>query len=448
LVIVIRRSHRSRSYIRQDCRIAAALGESHLDRFLQIMRRGMDFLATPNRRRGLFAALYLSEGAPIGFLWLALPTWLRLAELPIEQITTLTALLVLPWTLKFAWAPLVDVLQSPRWTVRHWIVAAQLGMGATLLPLIWLDLQQDFAWIVPLLLMHAFAAATQDVAIDALCIATTDPDERGRLNGWMQAGMLLGRAMFGGGALLLSKWVGQPAVVLLLIVVICSSLLLVLFAHLPPHLKLGRTADRPRQVAAHVRSALSQRPMWFGLLFALLGGAAFKSLEVVYGPFLVDRGYDDAEIGTFSAGPMILLMITGSLLGGRLADRFARRTFVALALLSFVLPIAGLALSDRLWSGERGPHLLFGLSLTALGIGIFTAASYALFMDLTRPSIAATQFSAFMGATNGCESWSSYAIGWIIATAGYPAGMLTMCAVSLAALPLLLGMRREPENSG
>lgn len=405
----------------------------------------MDFLATPNRRRGLFAALYLSEGAPIGFIWFALPTWLRLSEVPIERITTLTALVVLPWTFKFVWAPLVDVLQSPRWTVRHWIVTAQLTMGATLLPLIWLDLQQDFAWIVPLLLMHALAAATQDVAIDALCIATTDPSERGRLNGWMQAGMLLGRAMFGGGALLLSEWVGQPAVVLLLIVVICSSLLLVLTSRLPEHLRRGRAADRPRQVAEDVRAALVQRPFWFAMLFALLGGAAFKSLEVVYGPFLVDRGYSEKEIGLFSAGPMILLMIAGSLLGGRLADRFARRTFVALALLSFVLPIAGLALSDRLWSAQRGPHLLIGLALTALGIGIFTAASYALFMDLTRPTIAATQFSAFMGATNGCESWSSYTIGWIIAAAGYPVGMLVMCGVSLAALPLLLGMRREPD---
>src|SRR5690606_41764562 len=104
------------------------------------------------------------------------------------------------------------------------------------------------------------------------------------------------------------------------------------------------------------------------------------------------------------------------------------------------------AFSDLLWQAQRGPHLLVGLALTALGIGIFTAASYALRMDLTRPSIAATQFSAFMGATTGCESWSSYAIGRIVASGGYPTGLLTMCGVSLAALPLLLGMRRDPDR--
>ena len=74
----------------------------------------MDFLATPFRRRLLFAALYLSEGAPIGFLWLALPTRLKVADVSIQQITALTAVLVIPWTFKFAWAPLVDVLRSRR----------------------------------------------------------------------------------------------------------------------------------------------------------------------------------------------------------------------------------------------------------------------------------------------------------------------------------------------
>ncbi len=64
----------------------------------------MDLLATPTRRKVLFAALYLSEGAPIGFIWWALPTRLRMAGVTVEQITLLTAVLVLPWAFKFLWA--------------------------------------------------------------------------------------------------------------------------------------------------------------------------------------------------------------------------------------------------------------------------------------------------------------------------------------------------------
>ncbi len=157
-------------------------------------------MATPLRRKFLFACLYFSEGAPIGFIWLALPTRMRAAGIAIDQITWLTALVVIPWTFKFVWAPLVDILRTSRWTLRHWIMSAQLVMGCTLLPLAWLDLRADFEAVVGLLLLHAVAAATQDVAIDALCISVTRPDERGQYNGWMQTGMLLGRASLGGGA--------------------------------------------------------------------------------------------------------------------------------------------------------------------------------------------------------------------------------------------------------
>jgi hypothetical protein len=50
------------------------------------------------------------------------------------------------------------------------------------------------------------------------------------------------------------------------------------------------------------------------------------------------------------------------------------------------------------------------------------------------------QFSAFMGATNGCESWSSFLIGTLIKSQDYPIALLTLCGASLFALPLLAGM--------
>jgi len=404
----------------------------------------MDFFATPTRRKLLFGCLYLSEGAPIGFIWLALPTRLREAGVDIGQITWLTAVLVLPWTFKFAWAPLVDLLRSPRWTLRHWIIGAQCLMGITLVPLLWLDPVDQFEWMAGLLIVHALAAATQDVSIDALCISVTDPRERGEYNGWMQAGMLLGRAMMGGGALVMSRYIGTTAVVALLIGITMSSAVLVILSNVPIRKSAdGQVWDALRSILVAVR----QLSTWFGLLFALIGGAAFKSLEVIYGPFLIDRGYDKAEVGWFSAGPMILSMIAGSLIGGWFADRIGRRRFVALSLLLFVTAIFGLAGSDIMMGATRGPHLFVRLSLVAFAIGLFTAASYALFMDITHPTIAATQFSAFMGATNGCESWSSYTIGRIIYQSGYPAGMLWMCLASVASLPLLIMLRPPDKKS-
>ena len=180
---------------------------------------------------------------------------------------------------------------------------------------------------------------------------------------------------------------------------------------------------------------------WLGLLFAAVGGAAFKSLEVIYGPFLVNRGFDNETIGWFSLGPMIGAMIVGSVLGGWLADRFEVYRCVAGSLGFIVVTIVCLTATDWLGGSAGSWHLLAWLSATGIGIGIFTASSYAMFMNITTPAVAATQFSAFMGATNGCESWSSYATGRMIASSGYPAAMLAMCIVSVFSLPLVALLR-------
>jgi MFS family permease len=397
----------------------------------------LNFLATPLRRKILFASLYFSEGAPIGFIWLAMPTHLRAEGVPIEQITWLTAIVVLPWTFKFAWAPLIDFWRSSRWSIRHWIIAAQSVMGLTLLPLCWIDPVEQFQLLAVLLVAHAIAAATQDVAIDALCIGATVPQERGEYNGWMQTGMLVGRSLMGGGALVMARIFGYPIVIGLLIFLTTFSMLLVLMSD-APLLEAGRSISKSVWQSAGV--AIRTAATWYGLAFGLLSGAGFKSLEVIYGPFLIDRGFLSIEVGWFSAGPMIFAMICGSLIGGRIADRLSRKTFVAIALVYLAIAITLLGLSDYWMQSKMGMHLVVILAAIAFGIGLFTAAVYALFMDLTRPEIAATQFSAYMGATNGCESWSCYLIGQLIPHLGYAASFLILSGLSLLALPLLLMM--------
>ncbi|MCA9097595.1 MAG: MFS transporter [Planctomycetaceae bacterium] len=404
----------------------------------------------PARRKLLFASLYLSEGGPIGFIWLALPTQLRKAELPVEQIGWLMAILVLPWTFKFAWAPLIDLLQGERWKLRQWIYASQSVMGLTLIPLLFLDPVKDFSLLSQLLLVHAFSAATQDVAIDALCISVTTPLERGSYNGWMQTGMLTGRALMGGGGLLMAPMIGNGGVVGLLIGLTTFSMVLLWWA--PQELlkpwqdeETAGAGARIREAGEKLVEALGSLRTWTGLGFALLGGAAFKSVEVMYGPFLVDRGYTTEEVGGFAALPMIGLMIGGSLLGGRLADRAGRKIGVGGALVFIACCVACLAIGDRVMNEARGVHLLIPLAGMAFGIGVFTAASYALFMDLTEPRIAATQFSAYMGATNGCESWSSYTIGILTASYGYSTGMLAMAGLSLLGL-IALGLTPDQRH--
>jgi PAT family beta-lactamase induction signal transducer AmpG len=261
----------------------------------------MNLLAHSTGRTSLFTALYFSEGAPIGLIWWALPTLLRTENIGVGQITGLTAMLVLPWSLKFLWAPLVDTMRTPRWGFRAWIVTAQIAMGLTLIPLVWLDPATEFAWWRLLLLAHAIAAATQDVAIDALAINVVPQRERGMLNGCMQAGMLIGRSAFGAGALLVAASAGREWILVALIVCIWSSLGLVLATREPAGLL---DAKRPlAEFLVHLRGVAKARGTWRAMGFALIGAAAFESAGQLAGPFLVDRGVSDCSAaGSRTAG--------------------------------------------------------------------------------------------------------------------------------------------------
>jgi MFS family permease len=400
----------------------------------------LNLLNQPKGRIALFTLLYLSEGGPIGFIWWALPTMLRTAGVEVPQITGLTALLVLPWVFKFLWAPLVDALRTPRWGFRAWIITSQLAMGLTLLPLIWLDPAEHFRWWGILLVLHAFCAATQDVAIDALAIRAVSESERGTLNGCMQAGMLVGRSLFGGGALLVVSVWGRQWVIIALVAVIWTTLLCLLVTKAPA--ETGSVAHRLADFRQHLSTAIRRRTTWLGLAFALTAAAGFEATGQLAGPFLVDRGVPETTIGGFF-GTVVIATVVGGLIGGKLSDRWGRIRAVAVFLIGFVAMIVGLALTD-LTLANPNPMLLLGwLTGMYFFIGLFTAASYALFMDLTDPRLGGTQFSAYMAATNGCESGSAWAAGRLVATANYATAFLVLSAASLLSLPLLLWLAKE-----
>ena len=382
----------------------------------------------------LFAGLYFAEGAPIGFLWWTLPVLLRRRGMAVEDIGALTGLLVLPWALKFVWAPLVDLGRRPGFSFRGWIVVAQILMIATLAAVATIGLEASPGVLTALLLGHAIAAATQDVAIDALAIRSTPEAQRGAINGWMQVGMLTGRGIFGGAVLVLADALGDEGLLWLLVAVLAATMVLHPFYRAPA--ADGNWADHARAFGGALRSVLASGRTWIALVFAVTSGAAFEVVGALAGPYLVDRGYADTTIGTFYGGPAVLALGGGAFLGGRVADRLghARATAVLAGCL-----VGGTVLF--VGTAAAGPLVWGGLGVLYLTAGAFIAASYSLFMDLTDGRLSSTQFSAYMGATNLCEAWSARLGGLLAGGPGYPAAFVLGAVVTTISLPLLWLLR-------
>jgi len=392
----------------------------------------MMLLDTPAGRRWFFGILYATEGAPMGFIWWALPTLLARADVPVEAITTMTSAATLPWVLKFLVGPVVDANLLRGGRLRTWILASQSAMVISLLAVAGVDWATELTLLTVLLVVHAVCAATQDVAIDTLAMRVVPASELGRINGAMQAGMLTGRAVVAAGTVAMAGTFGPAAPIIGLSIVVALPMLLVARV----------TTEPPAPVAAipSLRAwfaALSGREALLALGIALTAGAGFEFLSVVIGPLLVQSGATDGQVSTFFGIMAPAGLVAGALFSGRITDRVAPLRGTAIGIVAIAVLVGALGVAMAADRGPGATALLATVSCIYVAIGFFTAASYALFMRLARAEFAATRFAIFMAMTNGCEAWAGFAGGRLQGQIGYGATLLLLVGISLLALPLL-----------
>lgn len=120
-----------------------------------------------------FGPLYLSEGVAYGFSATAKVAFMRTEGLSLSQIGAFTAALFVPWSFKWAWAPIVDLLRLRRVGGRKaWISLCTAMMIVTLVTLALIDFRTEFRVLLWMIVLNNLFCATQDVAIDSLAVGT------------------------------------------------------------------------------------------------------------------------------------------------------------------------------------------------------------------------------------------------------------------------------------
>ena len=402
-------------------------------------------------RIGTFGLLYVSEGIPLGFAAVAIAAYMRREGLDAAQIGAFVGSFYLPWAFKWAWAPLVDLVRLERLGGRKaWIVLCQALMIATLVVIAQVDYTRSFDLLITLVLVHNFFAATQDVAIDSLAINTLREDERGTANGFMFGGAYIGQGLGGGGAMFVAGAWGFDVSFLYVSVLLTTILaFVVLFLRDP---SIGRAAVA--QVAGvwaalsdNVRGFLRELRVGFfgsgpgpvlGVVFALLPMGAMTLSSSVSTTMQVDLGMTDAQIAQLNLYSTALSGI-GCVIGGWLADRFGQRRMLVLWYLATTLPTLYLAVSLATAGGLEGITIaqFFGASLVfSFCMGLHYGTSAAVFMGLTNPLVAATQFTGYMALRNLTISYTNLWQGAVADAQGF-ATVLAIDA-ALVLLPVLL----------
>ena len=402
-------------------------------------------------RIGTFGLLYVSEGIPLGFAAVAIAAYMRREGLDAAQIGAFVGSFYLPWAFKWAWAPLVDLVRLERLGGRKaWIVLCQALMIATLVVIAQVDYTRSFDLLITLVLVHNFFAATQDVAIDSLAINTLREDERGTANGFMFGGAYIGQGLGGGGAMFVAGAWGFDVSFLYVSVLLTTILAFVVLFLRDPSIgqaAVVRAAGAWAALSDNVRGFLRELRVGFfgsgpgpllGVVFALLPMGAMTLSSSVSTTMQVDLGMTDAQIAQLNLYTTALSGF-GCVIGGWLADRFGQRRMLVLWYLATSLPTLYLAVSLATAGGLEGITIaqFFAASLVfSFCMGLHYGTSAAVFMGLTNPLVAATQFTGYMALRNLTISYTNLWQGAVADAQGF-ATVLAIDA-ALVLLPVLL----------
>lgn len=431
-----------------------------------------DLLATRPRRLFAFFALYLTEGLPLGFAATAVATQMRRQGLGPAEIGAFVGAFYLPWAFKWVMGPFVDVISSDRFGRRRtWIVATQVLMVLMLMVALPINFTTELKLYTFVILIFNFLGATQDVAIDALAVSVLTKEERGVANGLMFGGAYLGQAVGGAGVLFLLPHIGMSGSYVFVALVLLAVLVLVALPMREPATRKNEARTGPVWVAITgeiggfcrdvFRAITGSRAAWVGLILAILPGGAYALGLALQSNLAVELGMPDDAIAQLALASTIVSAL-GCVAGGWLSDRFGRRKMLALFFAGTALP--GFVLAWIMWrqgwimpvaAGARPEAgalvaAFWGECLVYAAFqGLMYGTRAALFMDITTPAVAATQFTAYMALCNLVISYSATWQGFAVEHWGYPI-TLTLDGVTglvcLALLPFMASPRAKESD--
>jgi len=386
--------------------------------------------------------LYVGQSIIGGLTFLALPSVLRERGLPLDQIG-LTYLAVLPWAVKFLWAPAVERYRLPdtgparsRRIVLATTLISTLGLVA-----VGLIGPVAFMPLIGVFVLIAFSASTGDIACDGHAVETLSQAHHGWGNAAQVGGAYLGSALGSGLFLVLvAKLDWQLATFAMagLLVVLALPFLL-----LPAQAAPARRTHRPS-----LKQALKRPEMRSGLLLAALYVPAQKWGVAMLGPYLVDSGLDLTSIGLVNGIGGLAVGFACALLGGALVRSLGARSVLVLALVLQAASLAGLAFAA--WRGLPQPFVLALALASSSGImALGFVALYARFMALSDPRQAGVDFTLLQCMDGLVSMAGGIGAGWVSQHFGYGVCFALAAGVALIAAPLaalLAGWSATPQQ--
>lgn len=420
------------------------------------------------------AMLFLGFSAGLPFPLVLTTLSARLRQAGIDRTTIgYFSLVGLAYSLKYFWSPVVDRLRLPLLGAlgrrRSWMLLAQCGIGVGLVSMALYDPSISAVHMAWLAVFTAYAAATQDIAVDAYRIEAVGTEWQGAMAAAYQIGYQLALICAGAGALLVAASYGWTSAYL--IMAACAAVgLVTTLVIAEPNARIDRSTllQEARVIAflersAHWPAALRHAMAWlisavvcpfvdFFSRNGLRSGLPILALIVTYrlnymtmgvaaNTFYIDLGFTLDQIALVSKVYGVIMTLAGALIAGLLVKRYGIPITLLVGLL--LLTAANLFYAYLAGITPGLDWLAAAISIDNLGNGIAGTAFIAYMSSLTNTAYTATQYALFgtlwsLPAKSIASFW-----GRIVDAFGYPPFFIYTAAMGVPALVLIVWLIRR-----
>ena len=367
-----------------------------------------------NKRMLICIFTGFTSGLPLYFVYTLIPAWLRSESVSLKEIG-LFALIGLPYTWKFIWAPMMDRYVPPFLGRRRgWMLITQIFLLLSMAMVGFFNPIDSLWTIAYLAAAIAFFSASQDIVLDAYRREILPDQELGlgnsiHVNAYRISGLIPGSL-----ALILADHVDWVWVYVIVALFMLAGIAMTLAVTEPdvnarPPLSLKEAVIEPFN---EFFNRLGRFPALEILAFIFLYKLGDSMATALSTPFYLDLGFSLTEIGLIAKHAALWPAIAGGLLGGLLMVRIGINRSLWLFGLVQIVTILGFALLAEI--GHNLWALGFVLAFEYLGVGLGTAAFVAFIARTTNINYTATQLALFTAIAALPRTFANALTGYLV----------------------------------
>ena len=398
------------------------------------------FLSLFSRRMLIALVMGFAGGLPLFLTSTVLQAWMKESDVDLGTIG-LFALVGLPYTLKFLWAPLMDryipCLLGRR---RGWLLIWQVFLTASIALLAFSDPSKLLMMTAIAALLLSFFSASQDIVIDAYRRESLSDDEQGMGAALYVSGFRVGILLATGGGLIMADFMSYQSVYLIMAMTMAASIIATLLAQ-EPEMNHGHPNSLRDAVIDPFKEYFTRDYAIAILLFIFLYKVGDTMASQMTIPFYLELGFSKTEIGSIVKLFGFWATIGGTLLGGLMIMRFG----IFFGLMWFgifqALSTAGFVLLA--WIGYDPVALGFVIAFENLSAGLGTAAFVGFMASLTDKRFTATQFALLTSFMGMPRVFASAPTGFMAESMGWPSFYIFCTLIAIPGLLLLYWLNKR-----